>query len=258
MSVFNDYALYYNALYQDKNYFGEVEFILDCLQKNGIKPKTLLDLGCGTGKHAFEMAKQGVSVHGVDFSQDMLNIGKEYFADIDKNLLKAELPCLEYGDARTYRHKDAKKFDVVTSLFHVMSYQNTEADALSVYETAKAHLNPEGYFLFDFWYGPCVLKERPEHREKLITLGQDTIRRVANPTLKINDNIVNVHYAMTINPESNNPRSFEENHSMRYWFLPELRYLASQVGFKVRAEGAWMSDSLPTDKDWGVWLLVQI
>lgn len=66
MTVFGDYARYYNVLYQDKDYAGEADFVLSCLKRRHEAPRTLLDLGCGTGRHALEMARRGVSVTGVD------------------------------------------------------------------------------------------------------------------------------------------------------------------------------------------------
>jgi len=266
MSVFNDYAHYYNALYQDKDYKAETDFIINCLQKKNAHIKNILDLGCGTGKHALEMTKHGISVHGVDMSADMLKMGEEVLAQKESSRAEQSKDfslTLELGDARTYRNH--KKYDAVTSLFHVMSYQNTEQDALAVFQTAKAHLNDGGLFLFDFWYGPCVLSDRPEYREKIIQHEQGDILRIAKPTLKTTENIVDVHYTIIMNQTSQgqqnhqkNEHSFEETHSMRYWFLPELRHLAQTCGFSVCDEGAWMSYNTPTEKDWGVWMLVQL
>ena len=120
MAAFEDYARYYNLLYQDKDYAGETAFILGLLRGHGNGPKTLLDLGCGTGRHALEMARQGVTVTGVDMSETMLAVGRE------ANTFNSDdfpAPVLRRGDARTVRL--GVKFDAVTSLFHVMSYQNT-------------------------------------------------------------------------------------------------------------------------------------
>lgn len=66
MTIFGDYARYYDVLYQDKDYAGEADFVLSCLVRRQGEPRTLLDLGCGTGRHGLEMARRGVSVTGVD------------------------------------------------------------------------------------------------------------------------------------------------------------------------------------------------
>jgi len=68
MTIFGDYARYYDVLYQDKDYAGEADFVLSCLVRRQGEPRTLLDLGCGTGRHGLEMARRGVSVTGVDMS----------------------------------------------------------------------------------------------------------------------------------------------------------------------------------------------
>ena len=43
-----------------------------------------------------------------------------------------------------------RTFDVVISLFHVMSYQVSNSDIMEAFATARRHLNPGGIFIFDF------------------------------------------------------------------------------------------------------------
>ena len=52
------------------------------------------------------------------------------------------------------------------ALFHVLSYQTSNADAQAMFETAATHIETGGIFLFDCWYGPAVLTDRPETRVK--------------------------------------------------------------------------------------------
>ena len=47
--MFEDYAKYYNLLYQDKNYAEETDFVLGLLTNDNRALHSLLDLGCGTG-----------------------------------------------------------------------------------------------------------------------------------------------------------------------------------------------------------------
>lgn len=50
---------------------GEVDFIEK--EINLDKTKKILDIGCGTGRHAIELAKRGYTVTGIDLSRDQLN-----------------------------------------------------------------------------------------------------------------------------------------------------------------------------------------
>ncbi len=55
--VFNkQYANAYDSLYQDKDYEKECDFIEAIFEKNKRNPRTILDLGCGTGGHAIVLA----------------------------------------------------------------------------------------------------------------------------------------------------------------------------------------------------------
>lgn len=256
MSIFGDYARYYNVLYQDKEYAAETEFILDCLKRHGGMPVTLLDLGCGTGRHALEMARRGVCVTDVDMSATMLEMGRQLLATSPDLPVGVLPPQLQEGDARTVRL--GKCFDAVTSLFHVMSYQNTEEDALAVMETARQHLKPGGLFLFDFWYGPGVLTDPPTERERVMEDAHTRVYRHAHPVHRVNDNLVEVHYSIDLLDKTTESRSsLQEVHKMRYWFLPELRHLASVGGFTVMAEGAWRSFAMPESTTWNGWTLLQ-
>lgn len=256
MSVFGDYARYYNLLYKDKNYRQESAFVLDRLNACGCQPQTLLDLGCGTGRHALEVARQGIAVTGVDMSQTMLAMGREELERADGFTASGlSLPCLLPGDARTVRLD--KTFDAVTSLFHVMSYQNTEEDALAELETAKQHLKPGGVFFFDFWYGPGVLTDPPTERDKIMEDADTLVQRHARPVHRVNDNIVEVHYTITLTDKRTEEiKELHETHTMRYWFLPELRYLVEKSGFTVVAEGNWMDTNPPDLGTWNAWIAI--
>lgn len=257
MSVFGDYARYYNLLYKDKDYGQETDFVLGQLKACGCKPQTLLDIGCGTGRHAFEVARRGIAVTGVDMSQTMLAMGRdELERACGATVPYLPLPCLLLGDARTVRL--GKTFDAVTSLFHVMSYQITEEDALSELETARQHLQPGGIFLFDFWYGPGVLADPPEEREKIMEDSDIFIRRHARPVHRINDNIVDVHYSIELTEKHTGvQKKLHEVHSMRYWFLPELRYLANIAGFVVVANGPWLQREGLGERTWNAWMALK-
>lgn len=69
---FDGFAPRYEAEPWVKNTLAEVDFLVEAL---AIAPgQRVLDMGCGTGRHAIELARRGFSVTGVDISAGMLDI----------------------------------------------------------------------------------------------------------------------------------------------------------------------------------------
>ncbi|MDR3175249.1 MAG: class I SAM-dependent methyltransferase [Desulfovibrio sp.] len=251
MTAFGSYSLYYNLLYSDKDYAAETRFMLEALDGAGCRPRSLLDLGCGTGRHALALAAGGIEVTGVDISETMLTMGRESLRERPD----AKVALLR-GDARTVRL--GRAFDAVSSLFHVMSYQTGEEDALAVLETARLHLEPGGCFFFDFWHGPGVLRDPPTNRLKVMEDASIRVERKAVPFMRTEDNIVEVRYTVDLLDRRGGRERIEENHVMRYWFVPELRRLARRSGFTCADCGAWMERSPPGPESWYAWMLLRL
>jgi SAM-dependent methyltransferase len=246
MSRFGDlYARYYDLLYSDKDYKSEVDYVNRLIKTNKAKAKTLLDMGCGTGRHAELFCDMGYTVHGIDLSEDMLTI--------------AETRRKEKEDKLSFSHSNIqalnldKKFDVVVSLFHVMSYQNSNEELIKAFETAKKHLNDGGIFIFDFWYGPAVLRDLPTTRVKRLENEHIKVTRIAEPFLHAMKNIVDVSYDIFIEDKTTKEVvTKKELHKMRYLFDTELEIICENTGLIIEAKYEWMSDKTPDFKSWNV------
>lgn len=227
METFKDYAYYYNLFYGDKDYRKEAEQV-DCMIKHYTKKevKTILNMGCGTGKHDFELCDLGYKMTGIDLSDEMIEIAKE---NSKKSKCK---PNFQVADVRTYETE--KKFDTVISLFHVMSYQNENEDIVQAIETAGKALELGGLFIFDVWYGPGVLTERPEIRIKQVEDEKNTVIRYAKPVMHAEKNLVDVNYdVIIIDKKTAVASKIFETHHMRYFFAPEIRYILEKAGFSL-------------------------
>jgi 2-polyprenyl-3-methyl-5-hydroxy-6-metoxy-1,4-benzoquinol methylase len=73
--LFTDYARAYDQESFTKGTLGEVEFIEQEL--GGDRAKQILDVGCGTGRHAIELARRGYRVTGIDLSESQLARARE-------------------------------------------------------------------------------------------------------------------------------------------------------------------------------------
>lgn len=222
MSVFGEYASLYDAMYQDKDYMSEARMVDGLLKKYGNNVKSVLVFGCGTGKHDRCLRQLGYEIHGIDMSEEMIREAKRASSDIG----------YEVGDIRNY--KTEMKYDAVVSLFHVMSYQNTNEDIKNALISAHGGLKDGGVILFDVWYGPGVLTDRPSNRIKEVKFGDRNLKRTATPIMHPNENIVDVRYDFLLSDSDGNEiDSFTEEHHMRYYFKPEMKEYLSQAGFKM-------------------------
>lgn len=241
MSVFAAYSQYYDLLYRDKDYAAEARYVHELIARYRPGARSVLDLGCGTGRHAALLAEHGYDLTGVDFSEEMLRVARE------------TAPGLKFvhGDVRSLRL--GKTFDVVASLFHVMSYQTTNADLRAALATIREHLAPGGMFVFDCWYGPAVLTSRPETRIKRLEDANIQVTRLAEPVLYPNENLVDVNYQVLIR-DKHGPalEELRETHKMRYLFVPEVQLLLDSEGLRLEAVKAFMSDEEPGFDTWGV------
>lgn len=247
MEVFNRYARYYDLLYRDKDYTAESRYIQQLISMLAPGAKSILELGCGTGRHASLLAAEGFDVLGVDMSEDML---KE--ADRRRNELEgASRGRLEFlpGDIREVRF--GKRYDVILSLFHVVSYLSTNQDLHAAFQTVRSHLKPGGLFLFDCWYGPAVLTLRPETRVKRLEDQDITVTRIAEPVMHVEENCVDVNYQVIITDKhTRTTESVGERHRMRYLFLPEIRQLLSDAGMEMAFCYEWMTTRESDARTW--------
>lgn len=229
--VFKDYAKYYDLLYKDKDYNGEADYIESLIKKYSLIPvKTILNMGCGTGKHDMFLNKKGYTVTGVDFSSEMIDIAR------------INNPEMEYHCGDICNIKLNREFDCIISLFHVISYQTTNEALFSAINNAYKHLKKDGIFIFDFWYGPAVLNDRPVVRFKQLENDDIKVSRIAEPAIEENLNLVDIKYSMIINDKhSNTNYEFTENHKMRYFFLPEIQFFLENGGLKLKAAFEWLS-----------------
>ena len=234
---------YYDLFYADKDYKLEANYIHKKIQEYNLNSYSILELGCGTGKHAINLIKFGYEILGIEKSKSMLN-----------KAVKAKNLKFQEGDIREIKLKN--KYDCVISLFHVMSYQITNESLISVFRTAFNNLKTDGIFLFDFWFAPAVIHQKPRVRTKTISSRNNTICRIAEPELLLEKNQVNVKYTFhDFNHSKNKFKITNELHQMRYFSIPELELVADKIGFKLLNAEEFLTELKPSFDTWGVCII---
>ena len=244
--IFDAYSKYYDLLYTSKNYSAEATYIDTLIKRYAPAAKHILELGCGAGAHAEHLARIGYHVRGIDISEGMIERAQQRLSKLPDNI--AQRLSFSVSDICSARLEET--YDIVIALFHVMSYQNTNSDFLKVLNTAYDHLENNGLFLFDYWYGPSVLTELPATRVKRFENDAIHVIRIAEPEIHFCRNVVDVNYLiMAKDKRSGAITELTEKHPMRYLFLPEIEQFASSW-FIVEDHYEWLKDSAPNNLSW--------
>jgi SAM-dependent methyltransferase len=253
-SVFNQYARYYDLMYQDKDYKSEAGFIKGLLDQHAPHSPGILELGCGSGSHALCLCEMGYTLHGIDKSKKMLSLAK---AKTSKLPVPA-LSRLSWRQADICHVQLNQQYDAVLSLFHVMNYQIGDEDIANLFKTVDGHLKSGGIFIFDCWNGPAVLHQPPEIRVKHAENDALLVTRICEPKLYPDRKIVDVHYTFFVkNKKSKVITRFCETHRMRYLFTPEIENFIKNTDMSIVEAGEWMTREPPSRDSFSIYYIAK-
>ena len=83
MGAYEALAASYDRLTNDVDYEATVNFYEEILRQEGLKPRTAVDLACGTGSVAAILARRGLRVTAVDMSEEMLTVAQQKTAEME-------------------------------------------------------------------------------------------------------------------------------------------------------------------------------
>lgn len=254
MSVFNNlYANQYDTLYTDKDYAGECDLVERAVSRFGTKPHRVLDIGCGTGSHAVELARRGYACTGVDLSSAMLDVA----AEKAKHETLAHVPRWIAGDARDFDAGD-QPFDLAIMMFAVVSYLTTNDDVVTGLKNIRKHLRAGSLFLCDFWYGPAVLSVRPNERVRVLDTPTGRTIRAASTSVDSFAQTADVSFRLWTIEGDRFAGETQETHRMRYFFPQEFRLFLEAAGFECLNMSAFPTEDEPlTDDHWNAWCVAK-
>ena len=141
MNAYHTLARSYDVLTRDVDYEATVAFYNEILDALGLKPRTAVDLACGTGSVAILLAKQGLEVTGVDLSEDMLCVASQKAQELEdpprfvcQPLQKLYLP---------------RGVDLAVCALDSLDYILAPGDCKEAIRRVYKALNPGGIFIFD-------------------------------------------------------------------------------------------------------------
>lgn len=141
MGAYEALAASYDRLTNDVDYEATVAFYEKILAREGLRPRTAVDLACGTGSVALLLAKKGLRVIGVDLSEEMLTVASQ------KAQTLSSPPVFVHQPLQTLRLP--RGVDMAVCALDSLDYLLDPKDCAMAIKRVYKALNPGGIFLFD-------------------------------------------------------------------------------------------------------------
>jgi SAM-dependent methyltransferase len=237
-ALFEDYARTYDSEVFTRGTLGECDFLENelCLNKNA----RILDIGCGTGRHAIELTRRGYQVVAVDLSESQLRLAREKASALNLHI------AFSKEDARTLPFRGG--FDLAIMLceggFPLME---TDEMNFQILQSAARALKKPGKFVFTTLNGLFPLF----HSVKdflTAAAGEDGAATTGNSfdLMTFRDSSV-----LTYQDDSGRTKTLQCNE--RYYVPSEITWLLKSLGFsRVDIYGAKLgafsrNDTLTTE-----------
>ena len=214
--LFTNYAENYDKECFTKGTIGEVNFIEQELSFD--KSKLILDVGCGTGRHAIELAKRGYKVVGVDLSETQLNKAKEK--------AKQEGVTVEFlqKDARNIDFKN--KFDLIIMLCEgAFPLMETDEMNFEILKNNSNALKENGKLIFSTLNALYPLYHSVKD---FINSDQGTVNSMDNTF-----DLMTFRGISTIEVEDDLGNKKTLNCNERYYIPSEITWYLKALGFKL-------------------------
>ena len=137
MDAYHELAKSYDRLTNDVDYEATVAFYYDILKREGLNPRTCVDLACGTGSVTAILVEKGLQVTGVDLSEEMLTVASQKAPGawfICQPLQELKLP---------------RAVDMAVCALDSLDYITDPKDCEEAIRRIYKALNPGGIFIFD-------------------------------------------------------------------------------------------------------------
>jgi len=246
MSFEAAYSEVYDALYSDKNYEAEAEYITQTLMANGIESgASVLEVGIGTGRHAelLQASEGKFRILGVEPSRAMADQARSRGLEVVEGNAQSALPQL-----------DAGKHDAVLALFHVVSYITDDSELEEFFNQVSRTLKPGGIFLFDVWHRDAVLHlGMSERAKRVLTKSGNQVVRLAVPEIDLVNSIGIVNYEIFVQLDGGSKfERITEQHALRFFSRTEVSELSRRSGLRLMETHEFLTREEASKGTWGV------
>jgi SAM-dependent methyltransferase len=233
-----EYYRDYDFLHKDKHYAYEADVVLQIGRNiTGIRPRKILEVGCGTGNHTQRFASCSANVTAVDIDLEMTRIANA------KNIASAEIIHGTLGKV------PARDFDLACAMFNVINYVDDESELIALFRGVRERLGRDSVFVFDCWNGEVVKRDPPANFERTVSKSNnDWLTVKATGGLDITGDFAEVDYTIA-GIRYGSTTEYKYTIRSKLWSLITIEKLLNHVGFTQVTALSWMEPNIVAAPD---------
>jgi SAM-dependent methyltransferase len=223
-----DFAYYYDIITRHKDYTIEVDALDELLTGNKVtKDSTILDLGCGTGNHACELAERGYQVFGIDTSEEMISVA----------LNKQTTASFKHARIDELSESD---FSFCYSLYNVINCLENLDELINFFKATHDRLRLRGVLIVECWNPIAVIRTPPEYVERVYESEECDIQRTCTPNWDFMAMKLQLAYDVRVHDKDKNENlKFASTHKLTLFTPTEVEYALKLAGFvNIRMKAA--------------------
>jgi SAM-dependent methyltransferase len=234
--LYNELVPYYEVL-EGRDWKAEIGLVSSLLERYHCR--SVIDLGCGTGRHVRELAKRGFDAMGIDLSGPNISFARER--------AHTEQVKVRFVVGSYYDYRSREPFDAALCLNWSIPVDDGEIERFL--KNTHAMLKDRGILVFDYekvsqiaWdvVGTPVLEHWQLEDEILVrasvggitgsVLGSTDVYLVFQTPEGVESPKEVNRYHSTISTKQ--PKIFVDSSFVRFFSLPEIRGFARRSGFR--------------------------
>lgn len=219
------HAGYYDQFHQQKDYLAETSQLRAVFDREG-PVRSVLDLGCGTGRHLDLLAEAGYEVLGADRSPPMAALARQRLA---RHGSRARVVTTDIADL-----PGGHGFDATMMMFSLIGYQVDDPAVLALLAAAHRQLRPGGLLVFDHIDAAAALRQVHPTTGVAVFAGALAELLCAYSTgVDPEQGVVDLRLRMWLIDADRLAEHVDERHLIRFFLRRELAALLSSAGFAL-------------------------
>jgi len=196
----------------------EIPVLINIFKKYG-KVESVLDVGCGMGRHAYLLSQKGYTCEGVEPHPKMIEYAKQHYSGV----------TYKVNNMQGINYKN--QFDAITCIFSIIVFNKSNEEAMKTFENFYRALKKGGILILETFNSISWIANQ-SFRKEFVDVDKSKNEKTIYHEW-INTNNQSYVSERTYYDLGNNKKKGSFIKESRMFFPLELKFFLEQAGFKV-------------------------